>query len=151
MTRRTIALMIALSAAGCGQKSSTAPAASPTPSAEPAAATDEPKAEASSEPAAEEKKPLSVCDQAIADFDKTLQEASYECKKDADCGCFEAGLSRKPGNECGGVTDKAAAKKLADITKASKKDACSNGAMCEPWTCVPICEESRCQKGPRKK
>jgi hypothetical protein len=151
MIRSTIALSIALVTVGCGKSSGTAPAAAPTPSAEPAATHDEPAAEESAEPAAEEKKPLSVCDQAIADFDKALEEASYECKKDSDCGCFEAGLSRKPGNECGGVTDKAAAKKLAQITKASKKDACSNGAMCEPWTCVPICEESRCQKGPHKK
>jgi hypothetical protein len=149
MIPRNIAVLLALMASSCGQKSPSSKVAAPEPSADPAQSSEAPTSATPEEPAAA--KPLSVCDQRIADFDKTLKEASYECKKDADCGCYEAGLSRTPGYECGGVTDKAAAKKLDEITKASKKDACSNGAMCEPWTCAPICEESRCQKGPRKK
>lgn len=154
MTRPIVALSFLLAAAACGQKStsgpSTTPAASaPAPSAEPAEAAEATEAEAKAEDAP--KKPLSPCDQKLAEFDKVLSEATFECKKDKDCGCFETGLSRKPGQECGGVTDSAAAKKLAEIAKAAKKDACGTNAMCEPWTCDPICDNGRCQKGPRGK
>lgn len=155
MTRRIVALSLLSVAAACGQKSTTGPATTPAASAPAASAepSEAPKAtEGEQETEAETpKKPLTPCDEKLTEFDKVLTEATFECKKDKDCGCFETGLSRKPGQECGGVTDKAAAKKLDVIAKAAKKEACGTNAMCEPWTCDPICENGRCQKGPRDK
>jgi len=155
MTRLPIALFVVLAASGCGQKSTTSPAAAPEASGAPAAAPAEAETPVTEEPKTEEPaaapKPLTPCEQKMADFDKTLSEASFACKKDSDCRCYEGNLSRHPGSECGGVVDSKAAKTLGEIAKAAKKDGCGTNAMCEPWTCDPICENSRCQKGPREK
>src|SRR5262245_23699486 len=140
----------ALALFGCGSSGS-APAA-PAPTASAAAPPEpppsaEPAASASAEPAPK----LTGCDAKIADFDKALSEATNECNKDADCACYASGLSHNRGGECGGVVDAPTGKKLSVIERAAKPNACSNGYPCEPWTCVPICEDHRCQKGPREK
>lgn len=135
-------------------------ACSSNPAPVPAAAAPAPSAEASSEPTAAEETPpaptasaapLKGCPAHLAEFDETLATATSECSHDADCMCFADGLAHARGSECGGVVDAKTGKKLAAIQRKAKKDNCSNGSMCEPWTCAPVCEGGRCQKGARKK
>lgn len=152
-------LSLAVIAAACGKPAEpTAPAASATPPAETASETEAPPAD-SSEPSAEpdktekpvEKKDLTGCEKHFAEFDKLLGTATYTCKKDADCGCFDVQVSRVPGSECGGVVEKALAKKLDVIAQAAKKESCATSAMCEAWTCDPVCDSGQCRKTPKKK
>jgi hypothetical protein len=152
LSSRALVALLALAPLACAHKEpsggSAAPQASATPEPEESAAAEtEPAASAAPAPAAE----LTGCEKTLADFDKALAEATYSCTKDKDCECFDTALSQKPGNECGGVVDGPTGKKLAKIAKQAKKDGCANSASCEPWTCAPICDEGRCQKGPRKK
>jgi hypothetical protein len=149
-----VALPIVVIAA-CGKSQTgepTTPAASAAP-AETTAASEQEPAEApaaSGEPEAdkppEKKKDLTGCEARFAEIDKVLSQATYTCKKDADCGCFDVGVSRTPGSECGGVVEKAIAQKLDPLVKAAKKESCQTSAMCEAWTCDPMCEAGQCRK-----
>lgn len=156
-------LSLVVVVAACGKSAgpdATSPAASAAPPAESAGETEAPPAD-SSEPAEKgdkgepdkpvEKKDLTGCEKHFADFDKILSTATYTCKKDADCGCFDVQVSRTPGSECGGVVEKALAKKLDVISQAAKKESCATSAMCEAWTCDPVCEAGQCRKTPKKK
>lgn len=140
--------------AGCASKPPTGSAAAPAESAQP---TEPPKSDgpgpaASTEPETPAPpKELKGCDKTLHDFDEALSAAKNECKKDADCACFPGQLSKIPGNDCGGVVDKPTGKKLDALVKDAKKNGCGTMAQCEPWTCEPICEEGRCQRGPRAK
>lgn len=148
----TLSFLLALAA--CGKKPAAEEAAAPVESAKPeseAPKKEEPGPSASAEPEAAPPKELKGCDKTLHDFDELLSSAKNECKKDADCGCFPAQLSKIPGNDCGGVVDKATSKKLDALVKDAKKNGCGTMAQCDPWTCEPICEEGRCQKGPREK
>lgn len=151
-----VSLLFALTTA-CGKPTSeaTSPASSAAPPASPAESEPE-AADASDTPVVEEKAPekkkdLTGCEARFAEFDKVLSEAKYTCKKDADCGCFEVGVSRMPGSECGGVVEKSIAKKLDPLATAAKKESCATSAMCEAWTCDPVCDEGQCRKAPKKK
>ncbi len=152
-TAATLTLSFLLAFAACGKKPATEEAAAPVESAKPAEPEkSESKPADSAEPeAAAPPKELKGCDKTLHDFDELLTAAKNECKKDADCGCFPAQLSKIPGNDCGGVVDKATSKKLDGLVKDAKKNGCGTMAQCDPWTCEPICEEGRCQKGPREK
>jgi hypothetical protein len=152
-------LSLVVAAAACGKPAEPAsPAASATPTAESPSEPEAPPAD-SSEPSAEpdksekpvEKKDLTGCEKHFAEFDKLLGTATYACKKDADCGCFDVQVSRTPGSECGGVVEKALAKKLDAISQAAKKESCATSAMCEAWTCDPVCDSGQCRKTPKKK
>jgi len=153
ITTLTLSFLFALAA--CGKPPATDGAAAPAESAKPAV--EAPKVEGpgpapSAEPvAAQPAKELKGCDKTLHDFDELLSAAKNECKKDADCACFPAQLSKIPGNDCGGIVDKATSKKLDALVKEAKKNGCGTMAQCEPWTCEPICEDGRCQKGPREK
>lgn len=141
-------LALAILLLGCGTTPPPAPA--PAPTAEPtseAAAPVESAAPAVTASAA----PLKGCPAVLAEFDETLATSTSECSRDLDCLCFADGLARARGSECGGVVDAKTGKKLEAIARKAKKDNCSNGSMCEPWTCAPVCEGGRCQKGSRKK
>jgi hypothetical protein len=147
-----LSLTFLVSLAACGKKPAVKDAAAPAESAKPSEAAEpatEPKAAA--EPVEAPPKELKGCDKTLHDFDEALTAASHECKKDADCGCFPPQLSKVPGNDCGGIVDKKALKKLDALVKDAKKNGCGTMAQCEPWTCEPICEEGRCQRGPRAK
>ena len=154
ITALALTLSFSLSLSSCASKP---PADAAAPPAESAKADDSPKAEdpgppAPAEPeAAAPPKELKGCDKTLHDFDEALSAATYACKKDADCGCFPGQLSKIPGNDCGGIVEKATAKKLDALVKDAKKNGCGTMAQCEPWTCEPICDEGRCQRGPRKK
>ena len=127
--------------------SSAAPSASP--SAEPKK---EPEPAQSAAPVvSKEPIPVTDCNSAMDEYDRLLGTATYECAKDKDCKCYEGTISRARGHECGGVTDAKTVKEMDAVSKKGKKMSCSNSARCEPWTCDPICEEGRCQKGPHKK
>jgi hypothetical protein len=156
-------LSLVVAAAACG-KSGTPDAAGPAASAEPPAAetpetpaaeTPEPdeKAEETTDSSEKpvEKKDLTGCEKHFAEFDKLLSTATYSCKKDTDCGCFDVQVSRTPGSECGGVVEKTLSKKLEAISKAAKKESCATSAMCEAWTCDPVCDSGQCRKTPKKK
>ncbi len=145
-------------AAACGKSETGAPktpaaSAAPEKSADAPEATEpaeaEPTAEADAAP--EKKKDLTGCEAHFEKFDKLLGEATYACKKDTDCGCFEVGVSRTPGSQCGGVVEKKLATKLDVVAKAARKDSCATSAMCDAWTCAPVCEDGRCRKSPSKK
>lgn len=127
-------------------------AGSAAPSAESAEPEKEPEPAASAAPAAP-KGPIEVtdCNSAMDEYDRLLGTATYECAKDKDCKCYEGRYSRDHGHECGGVADAKTVKELEVVAKKGKKMSCANNAQCEAWTCDPICEEGRCQKGPRKK
>lgn len=158
-------LSLVVVVAACGKSAgpnATAPASSATPPADSASETEAPpassseegedkgeKGETSDKPV--EKKDLTGCEKHFADFDKILGTATYTCKKDADCGCFDVQVSRSPGSECGGVVEKALAKKLDVISQAAKKESCATSAMCEAWTCDPVCDAGQCRKTPKKK
>lgn len=149
-------LVLGAATSACAHKApsgaDTTPTSSATPEpAESAAASEPESAEPAASAAPEPPKELTGCEKVLDDFDKTLAAASNECKKDSDCVCFPGALANARGSECGGVVDSAAGKKLATIAKQAKKDGCANSASCEPWTCAPICEAGRCEKGPRKK
>lgn len=158
-------LSLVVVAVACG-KSGAPDAASPAASAEPPATqTDTPETPSSdtAEAGAEkndktddkdkpaEKKDLTGCEKHFVEFDKLLSTATYTCKKDTDCGCFDVQVSRTPGSECGGVVEKSLAKKLDAIAKAAKKESCATSAMCEAWTCDPVCDSGQCRKTPKKK
>lgn len=149
----SLALVCALSA--CGKKPATEEAAAPVESAKPAepekAEPEAKPAESAAPEAAAPPKELKGCDKTLHDFDEALSAAKNECKKDADCTCFPGQLSKIPGNDCGGIVDKATGKKLDALVKDAKKNGCGTMAQCEPWTCEPICEEGKCQRGPREK
>lgn len=150
----TLSLSLLLALGACGKKPAAEEAAAPVESAKPAEkpTTDDPGTTASAEPEkAAPPKELKGCDKTLHDFDEALSAAKYECKKDADCSCFPGQLSKIPGNDCGGVVDKPTGKKLDALVKDAKKNGCGTMAQCEPWTCEPICEEGRCQRGPRAK
>lgn len=152
-----VPLSVALVAA-CGKpgtSEATSPASSATPPAKAAPDSDPEPAETKKTPEAEKtpekKKDLTGCEARFEEFDKVLVGATYTCKKDADCGCFDVGVSRTPGSECGGVVEKTIAKKLDTIAKAAKKESCATSAMCEAWTCDPACEDGQCRKSPSGK
>jgi hypothetical protein len=131
----------------------TGPAASVGPSAEPSAES-EPAASATPSAAPDVSRdpiPVSDCESAMNEYDRLLSTATYECTKDKDCKCFDGMFSRARGQECGGVIDAKTQKEMDVVARKAKKMRCSNGVRCEPWTCDPICEEGRCQNGPRAK
>ncbi|MBK7585038.1 MAG: hypothetical protein IPI67_33215 [Myxococcales bacterium] len=155
MTQSRFALVVAgaVVLAACASKPPADVPETPAPSAKSDAVEkpDESPA-ASSAPVAEAPpKELKGCDKTLHDFDELLTAATFACKKDADCGCFPGQLSKAPGNDCGGVVEKATSKKLDVLVKDAKKNGCGTMAQCEPWTCEPICDEGRCQRGPRQK
>lgn len=136
----------------CGKKPEAEGAATPTPSAAPSATSASDKPAESAEPvAAAPPKELKGCEKVLHDFDEALSAATFACSKDTDCKCYGAGLSKTPGSECGGIVEAQTAKKLDALTKDAKKDGCGTMAQCEPWSCEPICDNGRCQRGPREK
>lgn len=148
------ALSLSLALPSCASKAPATAAAPPADSAKVEATpkADDPGATASAEPEpAPVPKELKGCDKTLHDFDEALSAATYACKKDADCACFPGQLSKIPGNDCGGIVEKATGKKLDALVKDAKKNGCGTMAQCEPWTCEPICDEGRCQRGPRAK
>lgn len=147
----SIALIATLPA--CAKKPAADDAAAPTASAKP---TDGPAPKQSAPTASADApeappKELSGCEKVLADFDQVLSAATFQCKKDTDCSCFPGQLSKIPDHDCGGVVEKASGKKLDALYAAAKKDGCGTMAQCEPWSCEPICEDGRCQRGPRDK
>ena len=138
---------------GPAKDGAAAGAASATPSAAPSAEPEkEPEPAPSAAPAvSKDPIPVTDCNSAMDEYDRLLGSATYECAKDKDCKCYEGIYSRDHGHECGGVIDAKTVKELEAVGKKGKKMGCANNARCEPWTCDPICEEGRCQKGPHKK
>ena len=71
---------------------------------------------------------LTRCVELSEQFEKVLAEGSLECEKDEDCGTYRAGV----GHNCGGVTGRQTAEKLAEIAKEFFDIDCRYTVNCAP-------------------
>ncbi|HEX4512800.1 MAG TPA: hypothetical protein VGH87_03275 [Polyangiaceae bacterium] len=83
------------------------------------------------------------CASTLASYD-ALVAAGGACTTNADCECFNGGVS--PKTPCGGVTDKATATKLGALITDYEAAHCSS-LMCAAFTCKPACNAGRCTNG----
>jgi hypothetical protein len=84
-----------------------------------------------------------TCAATIASYD-TLVASGGACTTNADCECFNGGVS--PKTPCGGVTDKTTAAKLGALITDYEAAHCSS-LMCAAFTCTPACNAGRCTNG----
>ncbi len=84
------------------------------------------------------------CGSTLASYD-ALVASGGACTADADCTCFNGGVSTK--TPCGGVTDKATAVKLETLTTDYESGHC-NGLSCAAYTCIAACNAGRCVNNP---
>lgn len=128
-----------------------APAAAETPSAqeaEPEKAPDLP-ADGAPEKEAEALTPDPIthpCVVTAAAFDKELETMDRSCQSDADCVCYPGGVSEKAG--CGGVTNKASAEKLYELSRQFHDDGCRHVLQCAPRPCKTKCDAGQCIEAP---
>ncbi|HEY1957104.1 MAG TPA: hypothetical protein VGH28_15900 [Polyangiaceae bacterium] len=94
-----------------------------------------PRADAGASPAA--------CASTLASYD-ALVVAGGACSVDADCECFQGGVSTK--SACGGVTDRATATKL-EALRAEYEHASCDALSCAASLCRPVCVGERCTNG----
>jgi len=87
----------------------------------------------------------SSCSATISSYD-ALVASGGACKTDADCACFNGGVSQK--TPCGGVTDKATEAKLEPLITAYQNGHC-NALMCAASMCMPKCSAGRCANATR--
>lgn len=80
------------------------------------------------------------CSATISSYD-ALVASGGACATDADCSCFNGGVSQK--TPCGGVTDKATEAKLEPLITAYQNGHC-NALMCAASMCMPSCSAGRC-------
>ncbi len=71
---------------------------------------------------------LTRCVELSEQFEKVLAEGSRACEKDGDCGTYRAGV----GQNCGGVTGRETAEKLAKIAKEFFDIDCRYTVNCAP-------------------
>jgi hypothetical protein len=71
---------------------------------------------------------LTPCIELSEQFDRVLSKGSRACEKDEDCGTYRAGV----GMNCGGVTGKETADKLAEIAKKFFDLDCQYTVNCAP-------------------
>jgi len=82
-----------------------------------------------------------LCKALAQKFDKILGTAKNTCNKDDDCKVYKAGV----GKNCGGVTDKQTAEKLASITEEFFKLKCSYSVRCKARKVPkPVCKSGIC-------
>jgi hypothetical protein len=75
-----------------------------------------------------------------AAYNDELARSANACNKDADCTCYNGGITKEHG--CGGITDKTTAAKIEAIAKEAKAHNCGSGIQCAAWSCMPICSKS---------
>jgi hypothetical protein len=80
------------------------------------------------------------CASTVAAYDG-LVAAGGACSADADCACFNGGVSTK--SACGGVTDHATAAKLEKLTTDYEHGRC-DALSCAATLCSPACSAGRC-------
>ena len=74
-----------------------------------------------------------------------LVSSGGTCRTDADCECFQGGVS--PQSACGGVTDHATAAKLEKL-RADYESGICNALSCAGWICKPACSSGHCAANP---
>ena len=84
------------------------------------------------------------CAKTVAEYD-ALVAAGGACSTDADCECFNGGVSQK--TPCGGVTDKITAAKLGKLISDYETAHCDS-LMCAASICKPMCKSSHCVNAP---
>ena len=143
---RSICVASALLAIGCNRDPQSA---SPAGSAQTRAATTASTAAAGKpsarSPRATDPTPDPIthpCVVKAAQFDVELKKNLTACKEDADCDCFPGGITRNAG--CGGVRNKASAKKLHDINAEFGKMECKPVKSCAARECKPKCTDGQC-------
>jgi len=85
------------------------------------------------------------CSSTVASYD-ALVASGGACTTDADCACFNGGVSQN--TPCGGVSDKATAGKLGKLVTDYEAAHC-NALMCAAMMCTPACKAGRCVNAPR--
>lgn len=88
--------------------------------------------------------PPDRCADQRAAWDAALDRASYACKNDNDCACYNGGISERSG--CGGVAAAASAAELERLRAEYQKSCTPGGLDCAPGECKPRCEQGRCVK-----
>jgi hypothetical protein len=88
--------------------------------------------------------PASSCASTIAAYD-ALVSSGGTCASDADCVCFNGGVSKT--TPCGGATDKASAAKLDKLVKDYETAQC-DALMCAAVMCTPSCKAGHCANEP---
>jgi hypothetical protein len=109
-----------------------------------AIACQKPPAPIASEAAAPVSSSSSSCASTVASYD-ALVAAGGACASDADCLCFNGGVSQK--TPCGGVTDKASAAKLDKLVGDYESGHCDS-LMCAAQICTPSCNAGKCVNAP---
>lgn len=85
----------------------------------------------------------SVCNDSIKAYEEALTApGAGACTTDADCKCYNGGISDK--QPCGGVSDTKTSEKLASIAGDYSKAQCKSGINCAAWMCTPACEAGKC-------
>ena len=87
--------------------------------------------------------PAKTCKQIRAELDLVLKPHASTCQKDADCVCFDAGLSDS--HPCGGVTNSEQFKQAQQLIKDIGQQQCGFDVDCAYWECKPSCEKGLCQ------
>ena len=79
----------------------------------------------------------------MARYDAVAEKLPLDCHTDADCGCFNGGVSAKRG--CGGVAGASSAAELESLRKEFSKLGCESGVNCAAWMCAPRCRGGKCE------
>ena len=85
----------------------------------------------------------SPCPALVRRWEVALAAASLACTTDADCGCFNGGVSEQAG--CGGVAAKPSVATLEAI-RTEFLASCDMALQCAAWVCSPRCAEERCAR-----
>jgi hypothetical protein len=80
------------------------------------------------------------CFELVSSFNQVLGAASGRCKADKDCASYPSGVV-----DCGGVTDRATAKKLDEIGAAHLKQPCGRVRCAHRRPAVPVCQAGSCK------
>jgi hypothetical protein len=84
------------------------------------------------------------CSDIVASF-RTAISKGGACEKDADCACHVGIDEVEP---CGGISDAATAKRLADLQRSYTDAKCGGKVDCAAWMCEPQCQSGRCGNKP---
>jgi hypothetical protein len=87
---------------------------------------------------------ITACTDIVASF-RTAISKGGACVKDADCACHVGIDEVEP---CGGITDAATAKQLAELQRNYTDAKCGGKVDCAAWMCEPTCQSGRCGNKP---
>jgi hypothetical protein len=85
------------------------------------------------------------CQRIVQALKTELAKLPSACTADKDCTCYSGGVSGVTG--CGGVSDVAAARRIATLTREFTKSRCDNRVNCAAQLCRAACVDGRCKAG----